>query len=288
MFQVEASSEDECDQWLADLVSLKNDDNVCHFLLFSIDLTLSQLKDLIGRKDLRRVSLSQQCSVEHCETQFSVWEVGKDGKGPPTQKFYRMASWAFNGDKIVPYAALEEVNESSFHCVETTDDLLIVRKRSSLDPSEESHDEETASVSSTGATTTTITATDTSDAGSEPCTIEGSIGTLQRTDDPVSSPSQPTPLSPAPPGAPRMIVAPPPTSTLPTEPPNTFYSHRPVSMPLPSHSQQPRSEMLRTPSRHPIMTTAPLPPGWEQKCDPNGRIYFVNHNTKTTHWDRPT
>uniref|UniRef100_A0A671XS05 E3 ubiquitin-protein ligase n=1 Tax=Sparus aurata TaxID=8175 RepID=A0A671XS05_SPAAU len=30
----------------------------------------------------------------------------------------------------------------------------------------------------------------------------------------------------------------------------------------------------------------PLPPGWEKRQD-NGRIYFVNHNTRTTQWDDP-
>lgn len=32
----------------------------------------------------------------------------------------------------------------------------------------------------------------------------------------------------------------------------------------------------------------PLPPGWEQRCDPQGRIYFIDHNTRTTTWQRPT
>ncbi|KAK7891205.1 hypothetical protein WMY93_023168 [Mugilogobius chulae] len=30
----------------------------------------------------------------------------------------------------------------------------------------------------------------------------------------------------------------------------------------------------------------PLPPGWEKRQD-NGRMYFVNHNTRTTQWDDP-
>jgi hypothetical protein len=32
---------------------------------------------------------------------------------------------------------------------------------------------------------------------------------------------------------------------------------------------------------------APLPDGWEQKASPDGRQYFVNHNTKETQWTRP-
>ncbi|XP_047436244.1 E3 ubiquitin-protein ligase NEDD4a isoform X3 [Mugil cephalus] len=32
----------------------------------------------------------------------------------------------------------------------------------------------------------------------------------------------------------------------------------------------------------------PLPPGWEERQDNLGRIYFVNHETRTTQWQRPT
>ncbi|KAH9492348.1 neural precursor cell expressed, developmentally down-regulated [Bulinus truncatus] len=32
----------------------------------------------------------------------------------------------------------------------------------------------------------------------------------------------------------------------------------------------------------------PLPPGWEQQTDPSGRVYYVNHTTRTTQWNRPT
>ncbi|KAJ1674262.1 hypothetical protein EV182_003640, partial [Spiromyces aspiralis] len=31
-----------------------------------------------------------------------------------------------------------------------------------------------------------------------------------------------------------------------------------------------------------------LPPGWEQRVDHAGRIYYVDHNTRTTTWRRPT
>ena len=30
-----------------------------------------------------------------------------------------------------------------------------------------------------------------------------------------------------------------------------------------------------------------LPPGWEARQDRTGRLYFVNHNTKTTQWEDP-
>ncbi|XP_015419971.1 PREDICTED: E3 ubiquitin-protein ligase Itchy homolog isoform X1 [Myotis davidii] len=31
----------------------------------------------------------------------------------------------------------------------------------------------------------------------------------------------------------------------------------------------------------------PLPPGWEKRTDGNGRVYFVNHNTRITQWEDP-
>ncbi|KAG1867602.1 HECT-domain-containing protein, partial [Suillus tomentosus] len=32
----------------------------------------------------------------------------------------------------------------------------------------------------------------------------------------------------------------------------------------------------------------PLPPGWERPIDPLGRTYYVDHNTRTTTWNRPS
>ena len=32
----------------------------------------------------------------------------------------------------------------------------------------------------------------------------------------------------------------------------------------------------------------PLPQGWEMRIDPHGRPYYVDHNTRTTTWERPT
>ncbi|XP_050691857.1 E3 ubiquitin-protein ligase NEDD4-like isoform X4 [Eriocheir sinensis] len=33
---------------------------------------------------------------------------------------------------------------------------------------------------------------------------------------------------------------------------------------------------------------SPLPEGWEERQDANGRTYYVNHNARTTQWERPT
>lgn len=32
----------------------------------------------------------------------------------------------------------------------------------------------------------------------------------------------------------------------------------------------------------------PLPPGWEERTDAQGRTYYVNHNERTTQWERPS
>lgn len=31
----------------------------------------------------------------------------------------------------------------------------------------------------------------------------------------------------------------------------------------------------------------PLPTGWEERQDANGRTYYVNHIGRTTQWERP-
>ncbi|XP_075682145.1 NEDD4-like E3 ubiquitin-protein ligase WWP1 isoform X1 [Rhinoderma darwinii] len=39
--------------------------------------------------------------------------------------------------------------------------------------------------------------------------------------------------------------------------------------------------------QQPGTAAEPLPPGWEQRKDPHGRTYYVDHNTRTTTWERP-
>jgi len=36
-----------------------------------------------------------------------------------------------------------------------------------------------------------------------------------------------------------------------------------------------------------VAIDAKLPPGWDAKRDPHGRIYFIDHNRKTTQWEDP-
>lgn len=35
----------------------------------------------------------------------------------------------------------------------------------------------------------------------------------------------------------------------------------------------------------PVSSLGPLPSGWEMRLTSTGRVYFVDHNTKTTTWD---
>jgi len=42
------------------------------------------------------------------------------------------------------------------------------------------------------------------------------------------------------------------------------------------------------PSNNNNSVNEPIPPGWEMRIDPHGRRYYVDHNTRTTTWERPT
>ncbi|XP_029687747.1 NEDD4-like E3 ubiquitin-protein ligase WWP1, partial [Takifugu rubripes] len=54
------------------------------------------------------------------------------------------------------------------------------------------------------------------------------------------------------------------------------------STPVPTEGAKPRQQ--QAPSSG---ASDPLPPGWEQRKDPHGRTYYVDHNTRTTTWERP-
>lgn len=44
---------------------------------------------------------------------------------------------------------------------------------------------------------------------------------------------------------------------------------------------------VQSPSASYALTTPGLPPGWEERKDPKGRMYYVNHNNRSTTWTRP-
>ncbi|XP_029012321.1 E3 ubiquitin-protein ligase Itchy isoform X2 [Betta splendens] len=57
-----------------------------------------------------------------------------------------------------------------------------------------------------------------------------------------------------------------------------------TSTPGATATRQPTSTVT---SRVPAVNAGPLPHGWEQRVDQNGRMYFVDHIGKKTTWERP-
>ncbi|XP_056100474.1 NEDD4-like E3 ubiquitin-protein ligase WWP1 [Rhinichthys klamathensis goyatoka] len=88
-----------------------------------------------------------------------------------------------------------------------------------------------------------------------------------------SSSSSPAGGAPAP-----AITASPPAST--SAVPDT-HTHTPAA------SSSPDPEGAKPGQQPPAAGPEPLPPGWEQRKDPHGRTYYVDHNTRTTTWERP-
>ncbi|KAF6768571.1 hypothetical protein AHF37_11888 [Paragonimus kellicotti] len=39
--------------------------------------------------------------------------------------------------------------------------------------------------------------------------------------------------------------------------------------------------------RHSMKDLGPLPPGWEERVHTNGRIFYIDHNARTTQWEDP-
>ncbi|XP_030641880.1 itchy E3 ubiquitin protein ligase b [Chanos chanos] len=72
--------------------------------------------------------------------------------------------------------------------------------------------------------------------------------------------------------------------TLSRNPTSGTADHNSVSQELPA--RQPIS-VAPNPNRHSVINAGPLPPGWEQRVDQNGRTYFVDHVEKRTTWERP-
>uniref|UniRef100_A0A8C5HXX8 E3 ubiquitin-protein ligase n=1 Tax=Gouania willdenowi TaxID=441366 RepID=A0A8C5HXX8_GOUWI len=58
-----------------------------------------------------------------------------------------------------------------------------------------------------------------------------------------------------------------------------------ASVPKPGASAS--AALASTSPRLPQLSNGPLPPGWEQRVDQNGRVYYVDHIEKRTTWDRP-
>ncbi|XP_012135438.1 suppressor of deltex [Megachile rotundata] len=56
---------------------------------------------------------------------------------------------------------------------------------------------------------------------------------------------------------------------------------------IPSQSTQSGSSILLAEVDHTNHSEEPLPPGWEMRYDIYGRRYYVDHNTRSTSWERP-
>ncbi|XP_028841878.1 NEDD4-like E3 ubiquitin-protein ligase WWP2 isoform X1 [Denticeps clupeoides] len=56
------------------------------------------------------------------------------------------------------------------------------------------------------------------------------------------------------------------------------------ALPLPAETTPPNPDQPAS-AVEPVMES--LPAGWEQRVLPHGRVYYVDHNTKTTTWERP-
>ncbi|XP_056593824.1 NEDD4-like E3 ubiquitin-protein ligase WWP1 isoform X3 [Triplophysa dalaica] len=54
-----------------------------------------------------------------------------------------------------------------------------------------------------------------------------------------------------------------------------------------SSSSPPAADGGKPRQQPPTAGPEPLPSGWEQRKDPHGRTYYVDHNTRTTTWERP-
>ncbi|XP_076878724.1 NEDD4-like E3 ubiquitin-protein ligase WWP2 isoform X2 [Brachyhypopomus gauderio] len=91
---------------------------------------------------------------------------------------------------------------------------------------------------------------------------------------PPADPAPPPPVDTAPP-PPADTAPPPPTDTAPPPPADTAPPPSADTAP-PTAEDQPSEPVVES-----------LPAGWEQRVLPHGRVYYVDHNTKTTTWERP-
>ncbi|XP_029520593.1 E3 ubiquitin-protein ligase Itchy-like [Oncorhynchus nerka] len=121
------------------------------------------------------------------------------------------------------------------------------------------------------------------------------------------NPLRPPRPSRPPPPTPRRPTSSPASSnsSIPTEGSDCPSSETPVRMPAPAvpaadpnappptHDQsqaiaaRQAASVAPGPPRVPTVAAGPLLPGWEQRVDQNGRLYFVDHVEKRTTWERP-
>lgn len=54
-----------------------------------------------------------------------------------------------------------------------------------------------------------------------------------------------------------------------------------------SNPQSPQASPFSSPKSQHKTPQSFLPPGWEMRIAPNGRPFFIDHNSRTTTWVRP-
>jgi E3 ubiquitin-protein ligase NEDD4 len=104
--------------------------------------------------------------------------------------------------------------------------------------------------------------------------------------------SMPTP-NPAPASSPSTEAEQPqPTATSTTSPTSTSAGETTsTTLTTPSQSATAANSAVNAQIRNfnpNVDQYGPLPPGWERRIDPLGRTYYVDHNTRTTTWNRPS
>ena len=57
--------------------------------------------------------------------------------------------------------------------------------------------------------------------------------------------------------------------------------------PMPRSVSKTRLVLPKTPASRTAVSLPPLPTGWEMRLSNTDRVYFVDHNTRTTSWDDP-
>ncbi|KAL7844176.1 hypothetical protein SRHO_G00227150 [Serrasalmus rhombeus] len=85
---------------------------------------------------------------------------------------------------------------------------------------------------------------------------------------------------------PRSLSSPTVTLSTPLEGANNIQLQRAVKDTL-SNPQSPQPSPYSSPKSQHKTTQSFLPPGWEMRIAPNGRPFFIDHNSRTTTWEDP-
>ncbi|KAF5888924.1 E3 ubiquitin-protein ligase Itchy-like isoform X1, partial [Clarias magur] len=113
----------------------------------------------------------------------------------------------------------------------------------------------------------------------------------------VSRPHRPPRPSRPPPPTPQRPTSSPPCPSVTDNSSSSAQPETPVRIPNTAPDPAPVPVSVSTPvpaipigpqpNRMSMSNAGPLPPGWEQRVDQGGRVYFVDHVEKRTSWERP-